>query len=282
MDPIYIILIVLGGVLLLGLGLFLYFKSYYLIAPCKARRGEMEKYKRVTFAHRGLHDGGRAENSLSAFAAAVAHGYGIELDVRLSRDGELVVFHDSTLNRVCGVDGKVIDKTAEELSKLSLSDTGEGVPTFKQVLEAVDGAVPLLIEIKMEGDEKGVAEKLCGELEGYKGEYIVESFNPLALRIMRKLRPEVLRGILSMKYSEEDKYKGKFLYSVLLENLYLNFLFRPDFIAYQLNGHDVKNLRKIRKKYETPLFAWTCRSPEDEAATVSHGFDTVIFEGYLS
>ena len=130
----------------------------------------MERYKSVKFAHRGLHDGGRAENSLSAFSAAVAKGYGIELDVRLCKSGELVVFHDPTLNRVCGVDGRVIDMTAEELSRVSLSGTGEGVPTFAKVLQTVGGAVPLLIEIKMEeitfesGDKRDVVVCVDGEI----------------------------------------------------------------------------------------------------------------------
>ena len=279
MNPIYIALIVIGALLAVG-SVALYLKNFFFIAPCKSRRDRMQRYKSVKFAHRGLHDGGRAENSLSAFRAAVDRGYGIELDVRLCKSGELVVFHDATLNRVCGVEGRVIDKTAEELASLSLSDTGEGVPTFKQVLAAVDGAVPLLIEIKMEGDERGIAERLCLELDGYRGDYIVESFNPLALRVMKKRKPEVLRGILSTKFSEEEKYKDKILYSVILQNLYMNFLFRPDFIAYNQNGFDVKNLRRIRTKYETPLFAWTVRSESEEADTVSHGFDTVIFEGY--
>lgn len=242
----------------------------------------MEKYKSVKFAHRGLHDGGRAENSLSAFSAAVAKGYGIELDVRLCKSGELVVFHDPTLNRVCGVDGRVIDMTAEELSHVSLSGTGEGVPTFAKVLETVGGAVPLLIEIKMEGDEKGVAERLCLELDGYHGDYIVESFNPKALRVMKKRAPSVLRGILSTRFSEEPKYKEKKLYTVVLQGLYTNFLCRPDFIAYGKNGYSEKNLRRIRARYETPLFAWTIRSAEEEAEALSHGFDSIIFEKYLA
>ena len=278
-----VLLCVFGGLALLAL-LFLYLKFFFFIRPStgKARRHLMQKYRGVKFAHRGLHDGGRAENSLSAFRAAVAGGYGIELDVRLCGSGELVVFHDATLNRVCGVEGKVIDRTAKELAALSLSNTGEGVPTFRQVLDTVAGAVPLLIEIKMEGDEKGIAEKLCEELVGYNGDYIVESFNPLALRIMKKRMPRIPRGILSTLYSEENKYKDKFLYSVILQGLYLNFLCRPDFIAYYKGGHGQKNLRRIRKRYKTPLFAWTVRSESEEAEALSRGFDSVIFENYIA
>ncbi len=278
MTPLQITLIVLAVLLvlfLLSLGAF-----FWLIKP-GVRRCGMDKYTRVRFAHRGLHDGGRAENSLSAFRAAKEAGYGIELDVRLSKDGELVVFHDPTLNRVCGVDGRVIDRTAEELSRMSLAGTGEGIPTLKQVLELIDGAVPMLIEIKMEPGESGIAEKLAEVIKDYHGDYIVESFNPLALRIVARLMPSVPRGILSMGYSSEDKFKGKLLY-FLLENLLLNFLMRPDFIAYEKGRSKNKILRLIRRTYGTPLFAWTVRSEDEEAHAISDGYDTIIFEKYLA
>ena len=121
MNPILIAaLITVGAVALLVLAVLLL--RLYMLAPGR-RNSEMEKYKSVKFAHRGLHDGGKAENSLSAFAAAKAAGYGIELDVRLTKDGEMVVFHDSTLNRICGVEGRVADFTLDELRKFRLSDT---------------------------------------------------------------------------------------------------------------------------------------------------------------
>ena len=122
MHPIFIVLIVLSSILLFGLLLAL-----YMISPGK-KRSEMEKFKEIKYAHRGLHDATKAENSLSAFAAAKEKGYGIELDVRLSKDGELVVFHDDNLTRMAGIDGKVVDFTAEELSKMSLSGTSDGAP----------------------------------------------------------------------------------------------------------------------------------------------------------
>lgn len=278
MTPLEITLIVIGSVLLLlllSLGVF-----FWLIKPGRRKCG-MEKYTGVKFAHRGLHDGGRAENSLSAFRAAKEAGYGIELDVRLSSDGELVVYHDPTLNRVCGVEGRVIDFTAEELSRLSLAGTGEGIPTFKQVLELIDGAVPLLVEIKMDPGESGVAEKLAEVIKDYHGEYIIESFNPLALRIVSRLLPSVPRGILSMPYHNQEKFRGKLLY-FLLENLCLNFLMRPDFIAYEKGCSKHRILRLIRRLYGTPLFAWTVRSIDEEAHAISDGYDTVIFEKYLA
>jgi len=276
MGPIEIVLIIAACVLALVLILCLVF--LFLTKPGTRKCG-LERYKTVKFAHRGLHNGERAENSMSAFRAAKEARFGIELDVRLSKDGELVVFHDPTLKRVCGVEGRVIDFTAEELSKLSLSGTSDGIPTFREVLELIDGAVPLLVEIKMDMGEDSPVEKLVELLDGYHGEYIVESFNPLALRTLRKLRPKIPRGILSSNFTKQDEYKGKFLY-FLLENLYLNFLMRPDFIAYDKAGHSNYNLRLIRRTFSTPLFAWTVRSEEEEVQAISDGFDTVIFEQY--
>lgn len=274
MHPIFVALIALFSVLLVWL-----LVGIYMIAPGK-NRPEMEKYKSVKYAHRGLHDATRAENSMSAFAAAKEMGFGIELDVRLSKDGELVVFHDDNLSRMTGKEGKVIDFTAEELSNMSLLGTDDGIPTLKEVLDLIDGAVPLLIEIKMSNGEGGVAEKLLEVIEGYNGDFIVESFNPFALRTVKAQRPDILIGILSTEYTKNPKHKGKLLYR-LLQNLRMNFLMRPDFVAYEKNGYSVRNLRLIRRNFGTALIAWTVKSAEEEAAAISHGFDTVIFEGYI-
>lgn len=163
---------------------------------------------------------------------------------------------------------------------MSLSGTADGVPTFREVLDLIDGAVPLVIEIKMNGDEKGVSEKLMEIIEGYKGDYVVESFNPIALKVVRKMRPDILRGILSTEYLKNEKHKGSILYA-LLQHLMLNFMVRPDFIAYDKNGYKVKGLRFVRRSFGTALIAWTVKSAEEERDAISHGFDTVIFEGYI-
>lgn len=278
MERYFVLLIILGALTALAIVLRILYLA--AIRPSTRKCG-LERYMQVKFAHRGLHGDGRAENSLSAFRAAMEAGFGIELDVRLSGDGELVVFHDPTLTRVCGIDARVLDFTAEELSVMSLSGTSDGIPTLKEVLALIDGAVPLLIEIKMEGDEQGVPEALAEVISDYRGEYIVESFNPLALRTFKKIMPEVPRGILSTLFTKQEKYRGKLIY-FLLENMLLNFLAKPDFIAYEKNGHISSPLRLIRKKWSTPLFAWTVKSPDEEAKTVHDGFDTVIFEGYLA
>ena len=274
MNPVFIVLIALASVGVFALGVWL-----YMIWPGK-KRPEMEKYKNVKYAHRGLHNENKAENSMSAFAAAKEKGFGIELDVRLSKDGELMVFHDETLTRVVGIEGKVIDYTADELAKMSLCGTSDGVPTLRQVLDLIDGAVPLLIEIKMGNGESGIAEKFIEVIEGYKGDYIVESFNPIALKIVRRERPDILRGILSAEYMKDPKYKEKLVYR-LGQHLALNFLMRPDFIAYDKKGYAVSGLRIVRRLFGTPLITWTIKSQEEENEAIARGFDTVIFENYI-
>ena len=239
----------------------------------------MERFICERYAHRGLHGDGAAENSLTAFRLAVEGGYGIELDIRLSRDGELVVFHDETLERVCGDPRRVVDLELSELRSMRLSGTEDTVPTLREVLELVAGRVPLLIEIKLAPGESGVAEKFIEEIRDYGGEYIVESFNPMALRYVRRSRSDILIGILSAPYTRNKKLKGKAVYRQL-EKLRLNFLFRPDFIAYDKDGHDVTALRVLRGLHRVPTVAWTVRSEDEERAARAHGFDTVIFEGY--
>ena len=278
MHPaILISLITVGAAVLVALAVCLV--RLYMLMPAR-RNGAMKKYIDVKYAHRGLHDATRAENSLSAFAAAREHGFGMEFDLRLSKDGVLVVCHDAGLKRVCGIDRKVADMTVEELAAVRLGGTDDYVPTFREVLELVDGAVPLLIELKQAPDESGVAEQFIKEIEGYKGEFIVESFNPNVLRAVSKARPDILIGILAYDYTKDEKLKDKLIFR-LLGKLYLNFLARPDFISYEKSGAAVPTMRYIRRKFDTPLVAWTITSPEEERKAFGDGFDTVIFEGYI-
>lgn len=278
MHPaILISLITVGAAVFVALAVYLV--RLYMLMPAR-RNGEMKKYIDVKYAHRGLHDAARAENSLSAFAAAKEKGFGMEFDLRLSKDGVLVVCHDASLKRVAGVDKKVIDMTVEELAAVRLGDTDDYVPTFREVLELIDGAVPLLIELKQAPDESGVGEQFIKEIEGYRGEFIVESFNPGVLRTVSRARPDILIGILSCDYTKEEKYKNKPLFR-LLGKLYFNFVARPDFISYEKSGAAVPTMRYIRRKFDTPLVAWTVTSPEDERKAFGDGFDTVIFEGYV-
>ena len=258
--------------------IFLLLLYLFLIAPKKSK--EMKKFKNVLYAHRGLHNDERAENSMSAFRAAVEYGYGIELDIRLSKDGKLVVFHDDTLDRVCGREGRVVDFTADELATFKLCGTDDGIPLFSDVLSMVDGKVKLLVEIKEHPGDSSVSKAACLMLKEYKGEYIVESFNPISLAVVKKEMPEVMRGILSHRYYEYEKSRKPLYF--LLQSLMLNFICRPAFIAYDHRHAGGFGLRLVRFLFRVPTLAWTVRSPEDEAKARKNGFDSVIFENYLA
>lgn len=250
----------------------------FLIKP-NGKREKMEGFLKTKYAHRGLHGSGRAENSISAFRAAVDAGFGIELDVRLSADGELVVFHDDELSRVTKEEGRVDSKTAKELSEIKLCGTDDGIPAFKEVLSLVDGRVPLLIEIKEDAGKYGVTKKTVELLREYKGEYLIESFNPLALSVIKKEMPNVMRGFLSQNFLSEKKYKKPLYF--LLQNLLLNVVCRPDFIAFNHAHYKNRALKLTRALFGAATFAWTVRSCEEEALAYKNGFDSIIFENYI-
>ena len=250
----------------------------YLILIKPEKREGMESLLSRRYAHRGLHNAHRAENSLSAFKAAVDAGYGIELDVRLSSDGELVVFHDDTLERITGCEGRVDEYTAKELSEMKLYNTDDGIPTFLEVLRVVDGKVPLLIELKEDAGKYGVTDKTCEILRDYNGEYMIESFNPLALIRVKKLMPHVYRGILSQNYLERKEFRTPMHF--LLQILTMNSACSPNFIAFKVENSKNAALRLVRRIFGVPTIAWTVKSEEQDAYAKNEGYVTTIFEGY--
>ena len=232
------------------------------------------------YAHRGLHDNesDAPENSMAAFRKAVEAGYGIESDVQLSKDRIPVVFHDETLQRVCGVEGKVRDYTYEELKQFTLYKSQEHIPLFEDFLKMVDGRVPLIIEIKVHEKANtvcSIADKLIKE---YKGTYCIESFHPLAVGWYRRHRPEVIRGQLSANFNEPRKRESFVLF--LVHYLMFNFIAKPDFIAY--DHHHKKNMSRqlCQHLYKGLSVAWTIRSKE-EMEKSKEDFSLFIFEGFL-
>ena len=225
----------------------------------KQARPDFAEYFKLV-AHRGLHDnpGGVPENSMAAFRRAVERGHAIELDVHVTADSKLVVFHDEKLDRMCGIPGQVEEWTLADLKKLRLLGTEERIPTLDEVLELVDGAVPLLIEIKNYKRENiGRLEKpLAARLERYKGRFILESFNPEVLVWLHRYAPQFIRGQLADGESENGFYK---FYS---DYLLYNPLTKPDFIAFYHKKIDHK-LRLSCKKRGLPLLGWTIRNQAD-------------------
>lgn len=223
-------------------------------------------------AHRGLWGNGIVENSLSAYKNAVDNGYPIEIDLYSSADGILLSFHDQDLERMTGQKGLIFEKTSKELSKLKLIGCDESIPTFDQVLETVDGKVPLLIELKDQPD-KTYVDKAVERLKSYKGEFAIQSFNPLYIKRVKKLAPCFLRGILGTKtYS-----KGlPFIKRKIIQNLCLNFLIKPDFISYSFEDLPLKK----RKTKNIPLITWTITSEKD-AQKVKTLAKNIIFEHFI-
>ena len=250
----------------------------FLVAPRMIGKPDRSAFMGVHYAHRGLFDNETEapENSLVAFRKAVEAGYGIEFDVQLSKDDFPVVFHDASLKRMCGVDGKVWEFTLEELQNMKLANSNETIPTLEQVLEVIGGKVPLIIEYKMDRVDTKVCEIGNAVLENYKGTYCMESFHPFAVQWYRKHRPNIMRGQLSQDFSKTN-YKG--IQYWLMTHLLTNFLTRPDFIAYK--HEDAKKFsRRICRMLGALSVAWTIKSKEQYEKAKSH-FDLVIFDSFI-
>ena len=250
----------------------------FLIMPRFTPR-PMYEFKGWLYAHRGFHDNNSdaPENSAKAMKLAVEKGYGIELDVQLTKDEKVVVFHDATLKRVCGVDAPVNSMTYEELQQLRLLDSDEKIPLFSEVLKIIDGKVPLIMEVKMVNTKTRVCELANKELETYKGIYCMESFHPFAVQWYKKNRPDVVRGQLSANFKKEGQKEG--FQEWLVHMLLTNVLARPDFVAY--SHKSANNIsRRLTRRYGATAVAWTIRS-QAELDKNRKKFDLFIFEGFV-
>ena len=247
---------------------------FVFVRPRGKANTEFDKSLYTDYAHRGLHGGDIPENSLMAFGKAAENGHGIELDVQLSKDGRVMVFHDYTLKRMTGCDKMLSELTAEELRELRLAGTDEKIPYLTEVLELIDGRVPILVELKGESSDTSVCAPTDEILSKYSGAYCVESFNPMLLRWYRKNRPDVMRGILVTNIAKEKKKAS--IKNLILQNMMTNCLCRPDFIAYDVRysslGVDI-----CTKFFSSPAFAWTTRDEEAYYKARDYGA-YVIFE----
>lgn len=221
-------------------------------------------------AHRGLWNQIIVENSLSAYENAAKNGFPIEIDLFLSSDEILMSFHDDDLFRMTGKHGKIYNSTYLELRELRLNGTEEKIPSLEEVLEVVHGRVPILIEIKTQPNAK-VVDVLIELLKNYKGEIAIQSFNPLYLRRVKKLAPQILRGILA---SENAPIKSR-IKRFIIKHMSFNFLCKPDFISYAYTGLPLPK-RKIKNKV---VLAWTITSKE-LMKSVKPFSDNIIFEEF--
>ena len=246
----------------------------FLIAPGGATRRQKAPFLGVNFAHRGLHrrDKTVPENSLPAFERAAREGYGVELDVQLSKDGQVVVFHDDTLDRVCGVHGRVDAFDYSELKEMRLCGTEETIPLFTEVLAVIRGRGPLLVELKNGPRNRELCEKTYAILSDYRGDVCIESFNPLIVAWFRLHARDLLRGQLAQPLRF---YKGETSLATgfLLSHGLMNFLARPQFIAYKI-GYRPPTIR-LAAALGALRFGWTSHAPRNAT-----GRDAVIFEFY--
>ena len=267
--------VILGAVFLVCAAFF------FFIAPRSSRRDQWPAaFFRYSFAHRGLYGEGIPENSLAAFNLAAESGYGIELDVQFTGDGALVVHHDPTLKRSCGVDRAIRNISVGEIKRYSLGSSGERVPTFSEALNSIRGRVPLIVELKTAGKRNAeLARKAYDQLRRYRGDWIVESFDPRLMRWFRKNAPQAIRGQLAYDPRLGGPPGNGAIYW-LGANLLMNWISRPDFVAYGYETDRNLCFRIMKTVFRPVLAAWTVRSAE-EFQRLKNQYHLQIFEGFL-
>ena len=255
--------------------LILLFVIYVILLKPRPEPKTSVEPLRVDYAHRGLWGKNEAvENTMPAFEAASEAGYGIELDVRLSSDGEIVVFHDDTLERLCGRPERVDQLTSSELSWVDIRGTYEKIPLFTDGLSRIDHRTPLCIELK--GNDQALCEKLAVILDGYDGYFSVESFNPFLLNWFRKNRPRYVRGQLTTNLFRKGVKTG-FFGKLACTTMLFNFLSKPDYIAYDVMFP--KQFAKVlcEKLYHPLTVCWTVEDTDSFRAAKADG-RLVIFQ----
>jgi glycerophosphoryl diester phosphodiesterase len=236
---------------------------------------EIQWLFRRPIAHRGLHstDPLIPENSMRAFDRAITRNYAIELDVQVTSDQHVVVFHDYNLERMCGEDKEVADLTRADLDYYRLGKT-DRIPLLSEVLQLVNGAVPLLIEIKRQPKVRHANLIILNQLLNYKGEMAIMCFDPYVLKWFAKHAGYLVRGQLASNFKGE---KLNPLSKFVLRRFWLNRLSKPAFLAYDVR--DLPNDRVARKRRKLPVLGWTVESPDRHQKVRPH-CDNIIFEGF--
>ena len=232
----------------------------------------IDKFKFI--AHRGLFDREKIpENSMLAFDKALEKGYSIEIDVNMTQDGYIVVFHDNSLKRMTGIKNDITTMTLSEIKKLKLLGTENKIPTFEDVLLQVAGKVPILIEVKPNSKYKELMKKLINLLEKYNGKYSIQSFDPRIVYWLKKNTPHISRGQISSKNIREVKSR---ILKILLGKMVFNVITKPNFISYQYLSINEKFYKKQKNKGRE-VIAWTLKNKEDYEKIRDY-CDMVVFE----
>lgn len=233
-------------------------------------------------AHRGLHGQGRVENSIAAIEAAIERNFPIELDVQLTSDDEAVVFHDYDLRRLTPEMGAVRQRSSAQLQAMPYMAGPGSIPLLSQVIELVGGRVPLLIEIKDQdgalGSDVGRLEAaVCRAITGYEGDLAVMSFNPNSMREMKRLCPDVPRGLVTDTFDKKN-------WPVPVPTLErLREIPDYDHVEASFISHMAADLERPRvtdlKNDGATILCWTITTPEQARAALAIA-DNITFEGY--
>lgn len=234
-------------------------------------------------AHRGLHDvrRGIVENSAGAVAAALEHGYAIEIDLQVTADDQAVVFHDETLDRLTTATGPVAERTLADLTAIGYRDGADTILSLDGLLQQVDGATPLVIELKTLWDGRDRLERCVADALGsYRGPAAVMSFDPHAIATLRRLAPGLVRGIVACRFT----HAGEWPMLTAWQRFYLRHMLhwqrtKPDFISYDQDGLSAP-VPRLARAMGWPVITWTIRN-EAERVTAARWADQITFEGFL-
>ena len=253
----------------------------YLIKPDNSRKEALIPYHQRYICHRGFYNNEDVpENSLSAFKKAVDNNYGIELDIQLTKDDKLVVFHDASLLRMCGVDKNLIDCTYEELKHYPLLDTKERIPLFSEVLKCLKKDTPLIVEIKGDGRFIEATKKTVEMMRQYDGLYNMESFNPLVVKYLKDHEPDIIRGQLSYNFLADKESPISFYLKFIATNLLYISTVKPDYVAYDIENMHNLSFRIISRIYKGECVAWTVKS-QKQLEQARKYYQTFIFDSFI-
>ncbi len=233
--------------------------------------------KTALITHRGLHGiNGVVENTRKSFIEAIKHGFGIELDTNILKDGTVVVFHDKHLNRLCGVDRFLKDVTYDEIKDLKIKGTNETIPLLSEILTLIHGQVPLMIEIKPFGNKRLHAKTVNEALKNYPYPVAIQSYDPYIVYWFKKHSKDHIRGQISEYFTESDM---NILIRSMLKKMVFNVLTKPDFINYRLEEMPNRYIEKSRKK---GMFILGYAARSEKALTFARTtFDNAVFENFI-
>jgi glycerophosphoryl diester phosphodiesterase len=237
---------------------------------------DMTWLKEALIAHRGLHtaDGRVPENSASAFSAAIGHGYAIETDVNILKDGTVVCFHDPGLKRMTGREGLLKDMTIDDLANVRLKETDQTIMTFDAFLDLVHGQVPILVEIKPYGNRTLLVRQVAERLLAYRGESAVFSFHPSAVLMLKNRYPTLIRGQIAESFKDGKHVNG--LQAKMMERMVFNRFTKPDFISYGIK--DLPNRHADRARdMGLVVISYVART-QDDLDLIRTFYDNAVFE----